>query len=240
MIAGFLGGGSAALSAAPRKGRRTVGFRLGPRTSLGPSSPCALQPAVPSAGGGSDAASPRLPRAGCRNLDRLSIALATRLRLRARLTPGRRALPGKPWPCGGGETLPPYRYLYLHLLFRKLQRGSPPAFHAGGMLPYRSIWIPRLRPAAYTRLLSMRARSTSELLRTLQMDGCFQANILAVWAGPPRLANSAASSGPWAAVWILLLSDADLSTRALTPPLRAAAFGVRQDLTGGEALASYR
>ena len=41
-------------------------------------------------------------------------------------------------------------------------------------------------------------------------------------------------------VWILLLSDADLSTRALTPALRAAAFGVRQDLTGGEALASYR
>ena len=30
----------------------------------------------------------------------------------------------------------------------------------------------------------------------------------------------------------------DLSTRALTPGIRAAAFGVRQDLTGGEALAS--
>ena len=32
----------------------------------------------------------------------------------------------------------------------------------------------------------------------------------------------------------------DLSTRALTPGHRPAAFGVRQDLTGGEALASYR
>ena len=32
----------------------------------------------------------------------------------------------------------------------------------------------------------------------------------------------------------------DLSTHALTPGYRAAAFGVRQDLTGGEALASYR
>lgn len=41
-------------------------------------------------------------------------------------------------------------------------------------------------------------------------------------------------------VWILLLSDADLSTRALTPGKHAAAFGVRQDLTGGEALASCR
>ena len=32
----------------------------------------------------------------------------------------------------------------------------------------------------------------------------------------------------------------DLSTHALTPGGRAAAFGVRQDLIGGEALASYR
>ena len=41
-------------------------------------------------------------------------------------------------------------------------------------------------------------------------------------------------------VWILLLSDVDLSTRALTPGNRAVAFGVCQDLIGGEALASYQ
>ena len=41
-------------------------------------------------------------------------------------------------------------------------------------------------------------------------------------------------------VWILLLSDADLSTRALTPGVCAVAFGVCQDLIGGEALASYQ
>ena len=41
-------------------------------------------------------------------------------------------------------------------------------------------------------------------------------------------------------VWILLLSDADLSTRALTPGHRPTAFGVRQGLIGGEALAPYR
>ena len=46
--------------------------------------------------------------------------------------------------------------------------------------------IPRLRHRTYARLLSMRGRSTSELLRTLQMNGCFQANILAVSAAPPR------------------------------------------------------
>ncbi len=41
-------------------------------------------------------------------------------------------------------------------------------------------------------------------------------------------------------VWILLLSDVDLSTRALTATLIFQAFGVYQDLIGGEALASYR
>ena len=41
-------------------------------------------------------------------------------------------------------------------------------------------------------------------------------------------------------VRILLLSGADLSTRALTPGDHAVAFGVCQDLIGGEALASDR
>ena len=39
-------------------------------------------------------------------------------------------------------------------------------------------------------------------------------------------------------VWILFLSDADLSTRALTAAKHLYAFGVYQDLIGGEALAS--
>ena len=39
-------------------------------------------------------------------------------------------------------------------------------------------------------------------------------------------------------VWILLLSDADLSTRALTPGEHLIAFGVCLELIGGEALAS--
>ena len=58
--------------------------------------------------------------------------------------------------------------------------GTPSAL--SGMLPYQSCirTIPRLRQRTYARLLSMRDHSTSELLRTLQMNGCFQANILAV------------------------------------------------------------
>jgi hypothetical protein len=41
-------------------------------------------------------------------------------------------------------------------------------------------------------------------------------------------------------VWILLLSGTDLSTHALSPVLKQRAFGVCQDLIGGEALASYQ
>ncbi len=39
-------------------------------------------------------------------------------------------------------------------------------------------------------------------------------------------------------VWILFLSDTDVSTRALTADEHLHAFGVYQDLIGGETLAS--
>ena len=39
-------------------------------------------------------------------------------------------------------------------------------------------------------------------------------------------------------VWILFLSDTDVSTRALTAAEHLYAFGVYLDLIGGEALAS--
>ena len=41
-------------------------------------------------------------------------------------------------------------------------------------------------------------------------------------------------------IWILFLSDTDVSTRALTATKHLHAFGVYQDLIGGEALASYQ
>jgi hypothetical protein len=41
-------------------------------------------------------------------------------------------------------------------------------------------------------------------------------------------------------VWVLSLSDTDLSTHALTLEKHYPAFGVCQDLIGGEALASYQ
>ena len=57
-----------------------------------------------------------------------SIGVAVRLSLRSRLTLIRLALLRKPWSFGGGVSRPPYRYLYLHLLFHYLQRGSSPIF----------------------------------------------------------------------------------------------------------------
>ena len=39
-------------------------------------------------------------------------------------------------------------------------------------------------------------------------------------------------------IWVLSLSDMDLSTHALTPVEHVIAFGVCLDLIGGEALAS--
>ena len=89
--------------------------------------------------------------------------------VRSRLTLNRLALFRNPWSFGDGVSRPICRYLYLHLLFRLLQRVSRHAFAGAGMLPYRLIMqlIPRLRHRTYARLLSTRGRLTGELLRTL-------------------------------------------------------------------------
>ena len=74
-----------------------------------------------------------------------SIGYAVRLRLRARLTLIRLALIRNPWSFGERGSRPLYRYLYLHLLFRKLQSSSRTAFVAAGMLPYHVLRHPQLR-----------------------------------------------------------------------------------------------
>ena len=70
------------------------------------------------------------------------------------------------------------------------------------------------------------------------MNVCFQANILAVWAVKPRLINLAYTWGPSLMGWVVSLSDMDLSTHALTAVHHFQAFGVCQELVGGEAPAS--
>ena len=95
---------------------------------------------------------------------------ALRLPLRSRLTLIRLALIRNPWSCGGRVSHPPYRYLFLHLLFRFLQQSSRPTFCGRRNAPLpsdTSVSGPWLRQRTYARLLSMRNHSTSELLRTL-------------------------------------------------------------------------
>ena len=99
-----------------------------------------------------------------------SFGLAFRLILRTRLTLNRLTLFRKPWLYGGRASHPPYRYLYLHLLFHLLHTNSRLCFADNGMLPYRLNPMIKSRGFGgmfHTRLLSTRRPSTSELLRTL-------------------------------------------------------------------------
>ena len=96
--------------------------------------------------------------AGSGMLTASSIAVASRLRLRSRLTLIRLALIRKPWSYGGRVSRPPYRYLCLHLLFQTLQHASRRAFKTFGMLPYRprtqrgpTASVPGLMPDYYPR-----------------------------------------------------------------------------------------
>ena len=74
-----------------------------------------------------------------------AIGCAVRLGLRARLTLIRLALIRNPWSFGERGSRPLYRYLYLHLLFHKLQQTLRSIFCADGMLPYQLLPIPQLR-----------------------------------------------------------------------------------------------
>lgn len=80
----------------------------------------ALQRTIPSVRGGVTSPSPRRNHQKYGNINPLSIGIAVRLILRPRLTLIRLALIRKPWSFGGGVSHPPYRYLCLHLLFRKV------------------------------------------------------------------------------------------------------------------------
>ena len=69
------------------------------------------------------------------NIDPLAIGISVRMSLRTRLTLIRLALIRKPWSFGEGVSRPLYRYLYLHLLFQTLQKGSRPTFDADWNAP---------------------------------------------------------------------------------------------------------
>ena len=96
--------------------------------------------------------------AGSGMLTASSIACASRLRLRSRLTLIRLALIRKPWSYGEGVSRPLCRYLCLHLLFRTLQRRSAAAFNAFRNAPLPTVQrhgpttsVPDFMPDYYPR-----------------------------------------------------------------------------------------
>ena len=162
-LADFLGSLLTCAVASPRGDRRTLRFGSGggfacPPRRLHPSTAYSVRPRRCHS-----CVSTSHTHASNVILNVSSIGLAVRLILRTRLTLGRLTLPGKPWSFGGRASHPPYRYLFLHLLFRALQQSSRTAFNAHGMLPYRCKMhpiasatglIPDYYPRAVPRLVS--------------------------------------------------------------------------------------
>ncbi len=129
----------------------------------------ALQPPIPSDGGGVTPQSLLDSHNGYRNLDRFSITFPIRVRLRARLTLRRLTSLRKPWAFGVRVSRPHCRYLCLHFLFRTLQPSSRTTFGADRNAPLPLV-LRRVRSFGSmldARLSSTQLRSTSELLRTL-------------------------------------------------------------------------
>ena len=113
-----------------RRTLRTIGLQLGRCTSLPSSAPLPFNRLFRQTAAVSHLR-PRITRQGSNGILTVSaIAITFRIMLRTRLTLNRLALFRKPWSCGGGASHPPYRYLYLHLLFHTLQHGSRHAFDA--------------------------------------------------------------------------------------------------------------
>ena len=124
-----------------------------------------FQRTIPSVRGCVTSPSPHRCQKGYRNVYRLSIGCALRLRLRSRLTLIRLALIRNPWSSGGRVSRPPCRYLSLHLLFRGLQQGSRltfcgyrnaplPIIHEGRFHGFGNGLMPDYYPCGITRLVS--------------------------------------------------------------------------------------
>lgn len=140
----------------PRRFAVLSGFSRGPGFAWDPYT-YALQRTIPSVRGGFTSPSPRRNHQKYGNIDPLSIGIPVRVSLRPRLTLIRLALIRKPWSFGGRVSHPPYRYLCLHLLFRKVHRLSRCGFTPAGMLPYQCnklqsiASVTRLMPVHYPR-----------------------------------------------------------------------------------------
>jgi hypothetical protein len=106
-----------------------------------------------------------------RTINLLSIAYASRPRLRCRLTLGGLTFPRNPWAFGEPVFHRLSRYSCRDSRFRPVQPSSRSTFPPNGMLPYRARGLPLAPAASVVDLspveLSAQHRLTSELLRTL-------------------------------------------------------------------------
>ena len=142
------------------------GFSCPASTSLAPGSPSPAPLPFP------------CPRSsgvrGCRDLNLLSIGYAFPPLLRPRLTQGRSALPWKPWIFGRKDS---HLALATHSGILSPCTSTRPPGRASPMQGCSSTnSIKEFRGFGVVfqpRTFSARGLSTSELLRTLSMDGCF-------------------------------------------------------------------
>ena len=125
-LAGFLGGMVTCALGAPRRACRTIGVRILPWICLRQSAPTPFNRLFRLSAAVSRPRHRVTPGGSTGILTGSAIGLAWRLSLRSRLTLIRLTLIRKPLSFGEGVSRPLYRYLYLHLLFQKLQQGSAP------------------------------------------------------------------------------------------------------------------
>ena len=108
-----------------------------------------------------------------RNLNLLSIGYDSRPRLRPRLTQGRSALPWKPWIFGREDS---HLSLATHSGILSSIRSTAPYGTASSCIQCSStnhFWFLSFGVVFQPRTFSAQDLSTSELLRTLLMYGCF-------------------------------------------------------------------
>ena len=109
-----------------------------------------------------------------RNLNLLSIGYVFRPRLRPRLTQGRSALPWKPWIFGLEDS---HLYLATHSGILSSIQSTAPSGAASSLQECSSTnvsdTLPGFGSVFQPRTFSAQDLSTSELLRTLLMHGCF-------------------------------------------------------------------
>ena len=131
--------------------------------------PTPVQPSIPSDGGHVTPRSHIGPYGRQRNLYRLCIVYACRLRLSSRLTLIRLALFRNPWAVGGGISIP-LVVTHAYIFFSNRSSGARRATFSAGFnapLPRISRCVLGFGGSLDARSSSTRHRSTSELLRTL-------------------------------------------------------------------------